>query len=96
MSSFIFLGKLDVPFEECESYLYLARHFQFWELMQLIKSRLEKAKTFGASKRGFVRVTMISIDPAMEEKSLKEDFTKLAEVALPEPFRSQVKCVISL
>jgi hypothetical protein len=33
---------------------------------------------------------MISIDPAMEGKNLKEEFTKLAEVALPEPFRSQV------
>ncbi|XP_028398394.1 ankyrin repeat and BTB/POZ domain-containing protein 1-like isoform X2 [Dendronephthya gigantea] len=89
MLKYLYTGKLDVPFEECESYFNLARQFHFWQLMQLIKSRLEKAKTFHASKRGFVRVTMISIDPAMEEKSLKDDFTKLTEVALPEPFRSQ-------
>jgi hypothetical protein len=34
---------------------------------------------------------MVCIDPAIEGKNLKEDFMKLAEVALPEPFRSQVR-----
>ena len=115
---FIIPGKLDVPFEEHEAYLCLALQFELRHLTKLIKSRLEKAKTFGkytnvfqvmitlweqrlhvsvlsvhfigASKWGFVRVTMISIDPAIEGKNLKEDFTKLAEVALPDPFRSQV------
>jgi hypothetical protein len=33
---------------------------------------------------------MISIDPDIEGNNLKEDFTKLAEIAIPEPFRSQV------
>ncbi|CAB3983212.1 ankyrin repeat and BTB POZ domain-containing 1 [Paramuricea clavata] len=89
MLKYFYTGKLDVPFEEYEAYLYLALQFELWQLTKLIKSRLEKAKTYGASKRGFVRVSMISIDPAMEGKNLKEDFTKLAEVALPEPFRSQ-------
>jgi hypothetical protein len=44
---FIFSGKLDVPFEEYEAYLYLALQFELWQLTKLIKSRLEKAKTYG-------------------------------------------------
>ena len=34
-------------------------------------------------------MTMISIDPSLEGRNYKDDFTKIAEVALPEPFRSQ-------
>jgi hypothetical protein len=44
---FIFSGKLDIPFEEYEAYLYLALQFKLWQLEKLIKLRLEKAKTFG-------------------------------------------------
>jgi hypothetical protein len=43
----IFPGKLDVPFEEYEAYLYLVLQFEVWHLTELIKSRIEKAKAFG-------------------------------------------------
>ncbi|XP_046839999.1 ankyrin repeat and BTB/POZ domain-containing protein 1-like [Xenia sp. Carnegie-2017] len=89
MLKYFYTGKLDVPFQECDAYLYLASLFQLDELKKLIETRVENAKTFGESKRGFVRVTMICIDPSMERRNLKEEFTKLAEVALPDPFRFQ-------
>lgn len=44
----------------------------------------------GASKRGVVKVTMVTIDAETQGRNLRDDLAKVAEEAIPYPFKSEV------
>lgn len=86
---YLYTGRLHVPVDECDPYLYLAQKFKLHNVTNVLKKRLVTAELFGASKRGVVKVTMVTIDAETQGRNLRDDLAKVAEEAIPYPFKSE-------
>ena len=63
-------GRLDVPVDECDAYLHLARQFKLRQVKKLLERRLVNAKSFG---RQFTQCSSYILKTRTKQKYIVEE-----------------------